>query len=194
MSDNEKANPQSYEQPLPLANLVRLMVRGEQAVAALLLFVILSTMAAQVFARYVFGTPFTWSEEVARLSLIWLTFISAAFVMAQGRHIAVDMIAARVSKRTNFMVECFSYLVVAAACLLLLIGGAKFIWYVGKVGSPAIGVPKSWWYGAGGIGLLLIAVHSLINLIQVLMTGKPIPHEIPVEEEEAFHLEMGEGK
>lgn len=193
MSDNEKANIQSPEQPLPLASLVRLMVRGEQAIAALLLFVILSTMASQVFARYVFGAPFTWSEEVARLSLIWLTFISAAFVMAQGRHIAVDMISARVGDKGKFRIECFSYLVVAAACLLLLIGGAKFVWYVGKVGSPALGVPKSYWYGAGGIGLLLVALHSLINLFQVLATGKPIPREADLEEE-AFHLEMGEGK
>ena len=183
----------SQEKPLPMANLVQWMVRGEQAIAALLLFIILSTMAAQVFARYVFGAPFTWSEEVARLSLIWLTFISAAFVMAQGRHIAVDMITARVGDRGKLVVECFSYIVVAAACLLLLVGGAKFIWYVGKVGSPALGVPKSWWYGAGGIGLLLTAFHSLINLCQVAVTGKPIPRE-PAMEEEAFQLHMEDEK
>ena len=82
---------------------------------------------------------------------------------------------------------------VAAAGLLLLFGGAKFIWYVGEVGSPALGVPKSWWYGAGGIGLLLIALHSLINLYQVVVTGKPIPRETAMEEE-ALHLELEGGK
>lgn len=179
----------NVDRPLPLTNLVRWMIRGEQGIAALLLFIILSTMALQVFARYVFGAPFSWSEEVARLSLIWLTFISAAFVMAQGRHIAVDMISSRLGDRGKFLIECFSYIVVAAACLLLLIGGAKFIWYVGKVGSPALGVPKSLWYGAGGIGLLLIAVHSLINLLQVIVSGKPIPRERLVEED-AMQLEL----
>ena len=186
-------NDKSQEKPLPMANLVQLMVRGEQAIAAMLLFIILATMVSQVFARYVFGAPFSWSEEVARLSLIWLTFISAAFVMAQGRHIAVDMISSRVGDRGKFLIECFSYLVVAGACLLLLIGGAKFVWYVGKVGSPSLGVPKSYWYGAGGIGLLLISIHSIITLIQVLLTGRPIPRESALEEE-AFHLEMEDGK
>ncbi|MEO0416748.1 MAG: TRAP transporter small permease, partial [Verrucomicrobiota bacterium] len=139
------------------------MIRGEQTIAALLLFIILGTMATQVFARYVFGAPFSWSEEVARLSLIWLTFISAEFVMAQGRHIAVDMISSRTGAKGRFLIECLSFIAVAAACLLLLIGGAKFIWYVGKVGSPALGIAKSWWYAAGGVGLLLMAIHSLIN-------------------------------
>ena len=51
MSSNDEV---SKEKPLPLSNLVRWMVRGEQGIAAFLLFIILSTMATQVFARYVF--------------------------------------------------------------------------------------------------------------------------------------------
>lgn len=183
------ASESTSEKPLPLATCVRWMVLGEKTIAGLFLLVIVSTMAAQVFARYVFGAPFQWSEEVARLALIWMTFISAAFVMAERRHIAVDMISSRVGDGGKLFIECMSYVVVAASCLLLLIGGANFVWYVGKVGSPALGVPKSWWYGAGMVGLLLMAVHSLVNLLQVWMTGKPIPRETHVEEE-AFQLEM----
>ena len=178
--------------PLPLAGAVRWMVLAEKTFAATFLFLIVSTMAAQVFARYVFGAPFQWSEEVARLALIWMTFISAAYVLAEGRHIAVDMITSRVGDRGKLFVECLSYVVITAACLLLFIGGAKFVWYVGKVGSPALGVPKSWWYGAGMVGLLLMAIHSLVNLFQVWVTGRPIPRETHVEE--AFQLGMEQGE
>ena len=38
----------SHEKPLPLTNLFRWMIRGEQGIAALLLFIILATMATQV--------------------------------------------------------------------------------------------------------------------------------------------------
>lgn len=186
--DNEDGSETHATKSLPLAGCVRWMVVAEKSMAGMFLIIIVSTMAAQVFARYVFGAPFQWSEEVARLALIWLTFISAAFVMAEGRHIAVDMISSRLGDRGKLRLECMSYVVVAAACLLLLVGGAKFVWYVGKVGSPALGVPKSWWYGAGMVGLLLMSVHSLVNLYQVLATGKPIPRESHVEE--AFQLEM----
>lgn len=183
------ATESTSEKPLPLANCVRWMVISEKTVACFFLLVIVSTMATHVVARYVFGSPFQWSEEVARFALIWMTFISAAFVMAEGRHIAVDMISARVGNGGKLFIECMSYVVVAASCLLLLIGGANFVWYVGKVASPALGVPKSWWYGAGMTGLLLMAVHSLVNLFQVVVSGKPIPRETHVEEE-AVRLEM----
>ena len=48
----------------------------------------------------------------------------------------------------------------------------------------------SWWYGAVGVGLLLMAIHSVVNLLQVLATGRPTVREGNVDEE-AFHLEMG---
>lgn len=177
------------KQTLPFEGFVRGIVLVEKLLSGLFLLIILSTMAAHVIARYLFDDPFQWSEEVAKLALIWMTFISAAFVMAEHRHIAVDMITSRISDRVNLLIECVSYVIIAFSCLLLLIGGANFVWYVGKVGSPALGVPKSFWYGAGMAGLLLMAMHAIVNLVQVILTGKPIPRETQAEEE-ALRLEM----
>ena len=190
----ENAEPRTgSEEQLPLAACVRWMVLGEKTIASLLLLLIVITMASQVFARYVFGAPFQWSEEVARLALIWMTFISAAYVLAEGRHIAVDMISTRVGDRGKLVIECLGYVAVAGSCLMLMIGGARFVWYVGKVGSPALGIPKTYWYGAGMVGLLLMAAHSLVNLLQVWMTGKPLPREAHAEDE-GFQLDLEQGE
>jgi TRAP-type C4-dicarboxylate transport system permease small subunit len=180
---------QTATDALPFARCIRWMILGEQTLAALFLFLIVSTMGAQVFARYFFGAPFSWSEEVARLALIWMTFMAAAFVMAEGRHITVDVLSPRLSVRGQLWMECLSHCIVAGACVLLLVGGSRFVWYVGKVGSPSLGIPMSYWYGAVELGLMLMAVHSIINLLQVMATGQPTAREGMVEEE-AFHLEL----
>ncbi|APZ90978.1 TRAP transporter small permease [Fuerstiella marisgermanici] len=177
----------------PFAQCARWMSIAEQTLAALFLFLIVSTMGAQVFARYFFGAPFSWSEEVARLALIWMTFMAAAFVMGEGRHITVDVLSHRLSIRGQAWLESLSHVIVAGTCLLLLFGGMRFVWYVGKVGSPSLGIPMSWWYGAVGIGLLMMAVHSIVNLLQVLATGRPTVHNAIVEEE-GFHLELERGE
>jgi len=178
---------------LPFSRCVRWMRLAERALAGMFLCVILATMGAQVFARYFFGAPFQWSEEVARLALIWMTFIAAAFVMAEGRHITVDLLSPRLSNRGQLWLECWSHAVVAGACLLLLIGGSRFVWYVGKVGSPSLGIPMSGWYGAVSVGLLLMAIHSMVNLLQALATGRPTVREVAAAEE-ALHLEMEPGE
>lgn len=172
-----------------LESWIRGVVLIEKTVAGLFLLLIVISMGTQVFARYVFDKPFQWSEELARLALIWMTFVSATFVLADGKHIAVDMLSNRLGARGKFWIECLGHTVVAGACLLLLIGSVKFVWYVGAVESPALGVPKSWWYGAGLMGLFLMALHSLLNLLQVCRTGSPSPRETSIEDE-GFHLEM----
>lgn len=172
-----------------LARLAKAMSHIEQFLAAVALLVIVCTMGSQVVARYAFGTPFSWSEEVARLALIWMTFMAAAFVMQERRHITVDVISARLSAGGKLWMECLSHLIVAAACLLLMFGGSRFVWYVGKVGSPSLGVPMSFWYGAVEIGLLLMAGHSIVNLLLVIATGQPTVQGGLVEDD-TLQLEM----
>jgi len=185
--------PAENETVLPFARCVHWMTVTERTVAAGFLFVIVSTMGAQVFARYFFGSPFSWSEEVARLALIWMTFLAAAFVMAEGRHITVDVLSHRLSRRGQFWLDCLSHVIVAGTCLLLLVGGIRFVWYVGKVGSPSLGVPMSWWYGAVGVGLLLMTFHSILSLLQVIATGQPTAREA-ISEDEAFQLDLEPGE
>ena len=84
----------------------------------------------------------------------------------------------------------FQLPVVAGACLLLLVGGARFIWYVGKVGSPAIGVAKSWWYGAGGVDFT-DGDPQPCKPFSGDETGRPREAAI---EEDALQLELEEGK
>lgn len=180
------------DQQLPFARTARWLKRFEQFLAASFLVLIVATMGAQVFARYCFGAPFSWSEEVARLALIWMTFMAASFVMAEGRHITVDLLSHRLNVRGQVWLESFSHLVVAASCLLLLVGGSRFVWYVGKVGSPSLGIPMSYWYGAVGVGLLLMALHAIVNLVQVLASGRPTVQAGMVEEGFQLELERGE--
>jgi hypothetical protein len=51
----------------------------------------------------------------------------------------------------------------------------------------------SWWYGAVSVGLLLMAIHSIVNLLQVWATGRPTVG-VAVADEEPFHLEMEPGE
>jgi TRAP-type transport system small permease protein len=147
---------------------MRWLVAVERGASAGLLLMILGTMSAQVVARYLLHAPISWSEEWARFTLIWLAFLAAAMVMAQGQHIAVDVISPWLGSTAQRWLQCLQNAVVVLACLLLLIGGFRFVWRVGLVGSPALGIPRSYWYGAASVGLGLIAVHGVANILSAL--------------------------
>jgi TRAP-type transport system small permease protein len=166
-----------------IGRAVRGLIRLEQVLSVVLLAVVFVTMAAQVVARYAFGSPFTWSEELARFAMIWLAFISAAHVMAQGQHITVDLISARLSRRGRLGVECFSSAAVLLSCLLLIVGGFPFVWRVAPVSSPALEIPMSWWYGAATVGLGLMALHTLLNLLESIRLGRPVWEQRDLDED-----------
>lgn len=164
------------------------MIRLESWIAVLLLVILLVTMGAQVIARYFWRAPFSWSEELARLAMIWMTFIAAALVMARQGHIAVNLwdsgIGRRLPKRFHHGLECAVSLIVFLTCLLLLLGGLRFVWHVHPVGSPALGIPKSLWYGAVSVGLGLMALHSLLQLVLNLRAGYGVKSADSMESEQ----------
>ncbi|MBL8890872.1 MAG: TRAP transporter small permease [Planctomycetaceae bacterium] len=170
-----------------MERLHRSVVWLEQCLAVLILVAILGTMFAQVVARYVFRAPFSWSEELSRLGLIWMTFLSAAYVMSQRRHLAVDLWATRCSALGRVRADLFVDAVVAFTCLLLFFGSLPFVWYVHPVGSPALGIAKSVWYGGVSLGLLLIACHSLVHA-WAAWNGKSLTRSADSEIEESLHL------
>ncbi len=170
-----EAAPESidaFSQTIKQLSLV--LVRIERAVSTLMLAMILAIMGIQVFAHYVLKYPFSWSEELSRFSLIWMALLAASFVMAEGKHISVDLWSPRCSQANNNRLYLMSYVLVAGSCLVLLLGGLKFVYYVHPVGSPALGIPKSFWYAAVSVSLLLMLFHSLASLIYMLRTGTPL--------------------
>jgi TRAP-type C4-dicarboxylate transport system permease small subunit len=46
----------------------------------------------QFFTRYALNDPATWTEEIARYGLIWVTYIGAVMVTRRNSHIAVMLL------------------------------------------------------------------------------------------------------
>jgi TRAP-type C4-dicarboxylate transport system permease small subunit len=153
----------------------RHLVRLEKTASVSLLVVVVAVLAAQVIARYVFRAPISWSEEVARLALIWLTFVASGFVTADREHIVVDLIPRRLGKPVREMLDRLAGGFVLITCLLLLIGGFRFVWRVWPVGSPGIGVSKSLWYAAASFGLALMSFHTTVQLFAGSDSGRAVP-------------------
>lgn len=82
----------------------------ENYAIALLLVWITVVVSLQVIYRYFFDSALSWSEEMARLSLVWMTFIGAAAVTREGGHITVDILRARYS---GWVARAFEVLLLA---------------------------------------------------------------------------------
>lgn len=140
----------------------------EVVVASALLLVVLGLVVFQVVTRYVFSSPFVWSEELARFALLWLTFVSAGLVMARRLHVKVSVGDRLLGRRGRIVVEAFAVTVVLAVCVLLVLTAPQFLATAGRTSSPAAGVPMGWVYGSAVVGFVLMGLHSVALLVTAL--------------------------
>ena len=51
-----------------------------------------AVVVAAVFGRYVFGFALSWTEEVPRYLLIWISFLGGAACVARREHVGFDIL------------------------------------------------------------------------------------------------------
>tara|TARA_R110002049_G_scaffold37208_1_gene117469 strand:- start:35592 stop:36083 length:492 start_codon:yes stop_codon:yes gene_type:complete len=83
----------------------------------------------QVFSRYVLNTSFSWTEELARFSLIWLSILGAAYLNARREHLSMDFLYGKFShankKRVSILIEILIFLF---ALIVMVIGGLNLVY------------------------------------------------------------------
>src|SRR5436853_7838319 len=80
------------------ANLLVAVVRWVCIILASALFII---VVAAVIARYGFGQAVSWTEEVPRYLLIWVSFLAAAVGVFNRDHVGFDVLFNALPRRTR---------------------------------------------------------------------------------------------
>lgn len=118
-------------------------------------------VASQVFSRYVLNHSLFWSEELARIILVWLTFFGATVAYYHGLHPGVDSVFKRLPEKIKRILELVSCLAGIILFTVMVVWGSKFAWFVKLQITPALNLPK--W-----IVIAVVPVCGIIFLIHAL--------------------------
>jgi TRAP-type C4-dicarboxylate transport system permease small subunit len=147
------------------SRVVSALVTTERVVATIALVVTLVLILLQVTSRYIFNAPLGWTEQTARFTLVWLTFVSGGFVMARRGHIAVDLMVDRLGLKSKRVVNGFSILTVLIASAIMTLASVQLALATMGLKLPAAGIPVSLLYLAVTVGFLLIFVHGVLSTV-----------------------------
>ena len=160
-----ESNPEILPGGEPWRSIVHAIGVMEQVIAALLLFVILFLVVALVAQRYVPGANFPWTGEVARLSMVWATFVIAGYLAAHDRHIAIHVVDYVLGGRALAAVKLLVNLVVLVTCLVLLYATYQLIEAdVGQV-TAAAELPLRFVNAVPMIGFALTALRAILGIL-----------------------------
>ncbi len=161
--------------PPALARLVRVLTRVELVLATAALLIIFVLVLLQAGQRYLPIDGWPWTGELARFSLVWLTFLVAGVLVTTDSHISIEMIDMVPGDRLRRLVRVVSCLIVAAIGVGLCAEAWELMQTQGILKSPAMRMPMSWLYGISIIGFVSVVVRSLVAALTYAVLGVPEP-------------------
>ena len=133
--------------------------------AALVLALMAALVIYQVSARYLFGSPPSWTEELARYLQVWLVLLASPVCVRRGLHLAVDYVTPRLPPGARVAFRTGVLLVSGFFCLALAFYGTRLLAVARMQTSPALGVSMIWPYLAVPISGVLMAVAAGVLIV-----------------------------
>lgn len=137
--------------------------RGLIGVLLVVLTVMVTAIVIQIVGRYVFSTTPSWTEEIARMCMAWVTMLGSAALVRRDDHIAVT---AMIDACPPALARAL--LALRDALILVMAGGLTYYGYGlaligGRRTSPALDIPMFYPYLAIPVGAALIAVMLVLH-------------------------------
>lgn len=132
----------------------------EDAIAAVLMAVLVLITFANVVVRYFTDQSFAWSEEISVFLMIVMTLVGASAAMARQAHIRIEYLVDRSAPPRRRRLLRFAAACCAGFFLLLAALSVRMVWdeYRFEETTPAIGLP-SWWFSVW-LPLLSLAIAA----------------------------------
>lgn len=127
----------------------------------------------QVVMRYVFRSPSSVSEVLARYCFVWLILLSATYVFGQRDHICIsflkDKMTGKVRQAMDVLTEC---VIIVFSASILVYGGAVITNMNMLQYDSILKVPTGMIYSVIPVCGVLIIFYSIYNLSVCLKKGE----------------------
>ena len=132
------------------------------------LIVLMAAMVAavswQVISRYVFSSPSSWTEEVARFLMIWIGVLGSSYAFRTGVHLGLDILPKKLTGRSAELLKQFTaFVVVLFSVTVLIVGGGSLVsltWELRQY-SAVLGLPIAFVYSVIPMTGVLICIYAI---------------------------------
>jgi TRAP-type C4-dicarboxylate transport system permease small subunit len=148
------------------------------------IIVMCAAVSLGIISRYVVGRPLLWTDEVARLMLVWLTFIGAAQLFSyQSGHLTLAFVTERLGGQVRRWLAFATSLVELVLMLVVGAGAVLSIYYNYESVSSALALPHYVVYGVLPLSALVAAFFICRKLLAYARGKEPELAPPPVEGE-----------
>lgn len=147
--------------------------RGADAIGAGLFATLFLVFLVQIVARFGFGRPLPWTDELAVVLYVWVILWAAAFMVPAREHVVFDLVYHAMGPRTRRGMQVVGALLIGALAAWALPGSWDYVRFMTREGTPVLGLPFMWVFMPFVALLVALVVRSAWQLWG-LLRGEPL--------------------
>lgn len=117
-----------------------------QTVSGLLFLALFGVFIIQIGARFGLNKPLPWTDEAAVILYLWVILWTAAWVVPEREHVVFDLLWNSASRRTRQVMRIVGNVLVGGLAAVALPASWDYVHFMGREGSPVLGVSFMWIY------------------------------------------------
>ncbi|MPW31860.1 TRAP transporter small permease subunit [Agarivorans sp. B2Z047] len=126
------------------------------------------TVTWQVFSRYVLNDPSSFTDELARYTMIWFGLAGASYLFGKNGHLAITLFIGSVkSKYRKYFHVLINIISVAFISLAMVKGGVLLMGRTMMQFSPALQIPMAYVYLILPLSGIVMLTYLILNTIEV---------------------------
>ena len=153
-----------------LSGIIPTLNKALRALLATMMALLVLNVTWQVITRFVLPHPSSFTEELARFFLIWISLLGSAYAFHTHSHLGFDYLTKKMQSNAAVTTAKLGYvLVILFALGVLVIGGVNltYITFLLKQESPVLGIPMGYVYLVVPISGCLFILYGVWGLIEV---------------------------
>jgi len=149
--------------------LIKALDSIEVTISSILFVVMSSIVFAQLLAREIFKSSIFTSEEIARFSYVWISFLCVSLAEKRREHFCVDVFLKFLKGKANFLVYVIEYLIGSVILAYLFYWSIEFSKFQSVRLSNALEIPMSVVAASMIVGFGMAFIRRTVNLIKYVI-------------------------
>jgi len=136
--------------------------RALAAIACTMLVLITLAICTEIVSRWAFNVSNPWLVELSEITLLYVTFLGAAWVLGNDKHVVLDLVLNHIGDRAARRLHLFLSLVAAVSCFIVVWFGILTVvdQFQNDIREPTIMAPLTFWITAViPFGFVLLGVQ-----------------------------------
>lgn len=138
--------------------------KGEMILGTLCLATMLIMMLLNIFFRYILSKPIFYSDELNNYLFIWMSFLSAAYVMGNDGHVRVTAFVSLLSAKAQIWIKLIMDIIMVVVFFQYIAPSMRMLSRLRL--SNMMRIPLRYVYVIMPIVFFLMCIHIIVNSIE----------------------------